>query len=231
MAFITVSPTSGKGNATLSVTAAKHTGRASRSGNFTITAKSDATKKATVSVTQVAAAEKCVIKDAMSPVTSKQAIPFTLSVTSNFSKLYVGLMKVSEGSTQLPSLVTSSITNWVVKVNSTSKTIPTIPSGDYCIGIECPEGATSEYVFEISGTVPQNTNAYDIAYTAFISPIKITPDNILSTPQMVSTGMLVTQATTASMSVNPTSLASISASGETKSVSVSSNDEWTVTVA
>lgn len=33
MAFITVSPTSGKGNATLSVTAAKHTGRASQPDN------------------------------------------------------------------------------------------------------------------------------------------------------------------------------------------------------
>lgn len=229
MAFITVSPMSGNGDATLSVTAAKHTGRASRTNSFTITAKSDATKKATVSVAQVAAADKCVLKEHTDPLESSQQIPFKVSVTSNVAKLYVGFMYIVGASTS-PTLNTKYISDWKVKVNGVAKTVPTISTVD-SFEITCPEGEASEYVFEVTGTIPVNSMAMDFACIAFISPVKITSSNLTSTPSMVPTGVLVSKATAARLSVDSTSLTGVAANGGSKTVNLTCNDDWTVAIA
>ena len=230
MAFITVSPMSGEGNATLSVTAAKHTGRASRSGSLTITAKNDTTKKATVNVTQVAAGDILEKVDATAATTSKAAIPFSITFKSNAAKFYFGLALSMNTPTATKIFNNALVSDWKYAVNRGAATPITAGAGTQAI--EMTEGTDEEYTVVLTGTIPVNTMAMNRYFTAFVSPITVNQGNWDDVESiLITTGQLLSQGTASTISVNPTSLASVAAAGATQSVSVSSNDEWTVSVA
>lgn len=85
------------------------------------------------------------------------------------------------------------------------------PSGD--------PGASAQYVVEVTLTIPANTAVTSKAYTVTFTD---------STSTTITGSVKVTQAAAASnISVSPTS-ATFVATGEAKSISVTSNDSWTV---
>lgn len=133
-AWITVSPTSGTGNGTSSITAPAYTGRNQRTGTITVTTNGGQT--ATVAVTQSALA--AFVTAGGNQSISATATAATVTFTSN-----VQAFKVTPTGG-------ASITS--VKVNGTAVTASGgvyTPSGD--------PGGSAQYTVEIVVSVPANT--------------------------------------------------------------------------
>lgn len=224
--FVTVSPTSGTENGTLTVTVPQHTGRSSRSNRVVVTATSDATKKATVVVTQ-AAASMIFTKVSATPATENTAaIPFTIKGTSNAAKLGFGAcMKVSN-----TYMVFGPLSNVTLKINGTAVTPTKIGAFGYTASIS--QGTDAQYTFEFSGTLPASTAAYDRTFEGFATNNESFNGNGLTEAQhtaAILTGVLTSKGGVASVSVTPTTSA-LTAAGGSISLDVTSNDNWTATV-
>lgn len=224
--FLTVSPTSGTENGTLTVTVPQHTGRSSRSNRVVVTATSNATKKATVVVTQ-AAASMIFTKVSATPATENTAaIPFTIKGTSNAAKLGFGAcIKVSN-----TYMVFGPLSNVTLKINGTAVTPTKIGTFGYTASIS--QGTDAQYTFEFSGTLPASTAAYDRTFEGFATNNESFNGNGLTEAQhtaAILTGVLTSKGGVASVSVTPTTSA-LTAAGGSISLDVTSNDNWTATV-
>lgn len=76
---------SGRGNSTLTVTAAKHTGRSTRTSSFTVKCANDETAKATVTVNQSAASANINSVNSSPAASQNTAIPVTYSFSGSSS--------------------------------------------------------------------------------------------------------------------------------------------------
>lgn len=224
--FLTVSPTSGVENETLTVTVPQHTGRSSRSNKVVVTATSDATKKATVVVTQ-AAASMIFTKVSATPATeSTAAIPFTIKGTSNAAKLGFGAC-IKMANTYM---VFGPLSNVTLKINGTAATLTNLGSFGYTASIS--QGTDAQYTFEFSGTLPASNTAYDKTFEGFVTDNSSFNGNVLSESQhsaAILTGALTSKGGVASVSVTPTTSAPTAAGGSIN-LNVTSNDNWTATV-
>ena len=205
--WCTVTPSSGKGNGVINVSAASHTGRAARSTTVVVTAKNGTKPTASLAVSQ--AAKAAFITPENNKVINISATGGTFSFTgkSNASKIsFVG----NDGYIDLQNLQLK--INGVALTNGWDGDATQVVAGD--------PGATAEYSFEIIGTISANLNAFPNTETGYIGS---SDSGVVG-----GSGWVINQAGTASkLSVNKSSLALTSA-GTAQSVAITSNDEWTV---
>lgn len=224
--FLTVSPTSGTENGTITVTVPKHTGRSSRSNKVVVTAVSDATKKAQVVVTQAAASEIFTKTSATAATETSSAIPFTIKGTSNLAKLGFGVC-LKFGTTYT---TFGPLTNVTLKINGTAATLTKLGAFGYTATIS--QGTDAQYTFEFAGTIPANNSAYARSLEGFVTKDVNFNGNILTEAQRTAailTGVFTSKGGAASLSVSPTTSAP-TAEGGNISLNVTSNDNWTATV-
>lgn len=121
------------------------------------------------------------------------------------------------------------VADWKITVNGVTKNV-SVPTTDAVV-LDLTEGTDAEYTVSITGTLPVNPNAVDMLTYVYISPVVVNSSNWDTITSKLTTGLLTMQASAASLSVDQSALSGIAAAGGSKSVSVSSNDEWTVAIA
>ena len=228
MAFITVSPMSGQGDSILTVTAAKHTGRNTRTSSFTVACKNDATAKATVSVTQSAAAIFLNSVTSTPAVSQNTAIPVTYSFKSNSATFYIYLFSIlGNVRTLIKDFSTGALQDMSIKVNGTAISLSNGVVGTTGVKFTTTAGTDVEYTVTVSFTIKASTTTFmDIGWEVGAALI----DTATQSEQNLSNRYTSTKAK-AVLSVTPTSVSSLAAAGGNSSVRVTTNDEWSVTVS
>lgn len=192
--WLIISPTSGAGNGTITNSALPHTGRVQRSGVVTVQGNGISANYTVIQTPK----EEFVIYDNSEEITlAKEATEIVLTGKSN-SKLLK--FSCEEDSSIIPN---------TFKVNGTTATNGSSINGD--------PGASEEYSFTLSLSIPENINNTSVTRT-----IKVVSEN----GQIAK--VLITQAVgIATLTVSPTEI-TIPADGSSVSVQVKSNTTWEV---
>lgn len=200
--WLTVSPTSGNKNASVSLSASAHTGRTDRT--YSLSVKSSAgtpQKTANVSVTQTAKAEFLSV-NTIAKVAASGNVSITITGKSNASKIQL-MAHPSAGTLE------ASMTPTKYIVNGTSYSSNAAITDD--------PGATEEYTWSVSMSIPANTSVNDQSYRFGIK-----------TPGTDTQIITVTQSgATPTLALDKTSV-TIPQTGGSSSVAVTSNTTWTV---
>lgn len=197
-AWLTVDPSTGSGNGTISNSASAHTGRVARTGTVTVTGTGVATP-ATYQVTQTPKAEFASFDDGESMAAGKAGGTVTVTGKSNSSKLtFSWAGTVSDVS--IPASYTAA---------GTTTSNGTAITGD--------PGATAEYAFSIALTFPANTTVSEITRSLIVTC------NGSQSAQIA----IVQSAGDATLSVSPSEI-TIPQAGTAQTVTVTSNTSWTV---
>lgn len=202
-AWIIPSPSAGSGNARISVSARKHTGRTRRTGIVIFTTSIGGVRQATYTATQSAKAE-FVSWSESSYTATKAGGTVTMTGTSNSSKLTFSL---KSGGT----IVATIPTTYTAK--STSVNNGAAITGD--------PGATEEFNFSIRIVVPANLTIDTKSCVIIATPASGTADE----------ATINQSAGDATLAVSPTTItlpASGTASGDEGKINVTSNTGWTV---
>lgn len=200
-----VSPMSGKGDGTLTISAAANPGRDSRSTTVTVTAKNGTKPSVGIAVSQAGVGVQLMM-DTSKPDLPGEGGSVTINGTSNSSTLKISVPLINfPGVTASAMLSIPGVIN--NKVLSASETI-TIP-GDV--------GANKPYLFVIS---------LNIARNPLSTPLTPNVDVTDSTGKMVRC-QFKWAAGASTLSVNKSSLSLVNA-GTGQTVDVTSNDEWAV---
>ena len=227
MAFITVSPMSGRGNSTLTVTAAKHTGRSTRTSSFTVKCANDETAKATVTVNQSAASANINSVNSSPAASQNTAIPVTYSFKCNAASFYLFLYnRISKVETAMKNFDTA-VDNFTVKINETTVALSSGVDGTTGKKFTTSLGTDAEYTVTVTFTIRASVTGYtDISWQVGSA----LTDTAVSSEQHRSNTYTSSKAK-ATLTVTPTSTPAIAAGGGSSSVSVATNDDWTVTVS
>ncbi len=196
-AWLTLSPSQGSGNGTISNTASAHTGRTARTTTVTVTATGVSTP-ATYKVNQKGTPEFVSFTDGAEMAAPKTGGQVTVTGKSNSPQLTFA---------------------WVGTV--TDVTIPEAylansASAANGSAIEGDPGATAEYEFSLSLTFPENSTVEEATRT-----LKVTAEGGQEAQIAI-----VQAAGDASISVSPTEI-TLEADGTAVSVTVTSNTQWT----
>lgn len=200
--WLTVSPKTGNSNASVTVSAATHTGRTDRSYSLSVKSSSGTPQKtATVTVTQTAKAEFLTVN-----AISKQAATgnVSISITGKSNAEKIQLLAHPQAST-----VESGMTPTKYSVNGTTYNSSTAISGD--------PGASAEYSWSVSVNIPPNTSVNDKSYRFGIK----TPNTDTQVVTITQSGVAPT------LSLDKTS-ATLAQAGGSSTVAVTSNTSWTV---
>lgn len=228
--FVTVSPTSGDGNAVITATVAKHTGNASRTNKIVVTCDTDATKKATITVTQAAAGKIFTKTSANGSSAQDRTLTITIKGTANVSKLYAGLYNsVVYGGHHLllPRIKTATC-----KINNAAVTANKNNNGIIVVEVADSITNAAQYTFEFVITCEISTNAYNTTLYGVVRDVLTNLGASITTEQLedsIKTDVLTQLGTDAAMSATPTS-SSPSATGGSVTINVTSNDTWKATV-
>jgi hypothetical protein len=197
--WLTVTPGSGSGDGTLTNTGLEHTGRVLRTGTVTVTADGVSGSK-TYTVNQEPKPEFCAFDNGASMSVSKDGGTVTVSGKSNSKALTFSFVG-SAGNVTLPSTYSA---------GGASTSNGSAISGD--------PGATAQYSFSVSLSVPKNTTITAIART-----LKVTNGGDVSAQitlnQTAGDAYLTLSETTITLPYSGTPAVS---------VAVSSNTSWTV---
>lgn len=152
--FITITPDSGTGNATLNISATENTGRNSRSKTISAKETSSSTVSSnTLKITQSGAAEFIDITSTGS--ISKNGGDVSVTFRSN-TKSFIAKVDAPTGySSQTPTIKSISINGSPVTITGTNN-ITVTPAGD--------PGASAEYSVSMSVTVPANAATTSVQY-------------------------------------------------------------------
>lgn len=195
--WLSVTPTSGSGNGTISNSSSAHTGRVKREGVVTVQGSGVATA-ATYKVIQTPKAEYVSFDNGSEMAVEKSGGNVTITGKSNSSKLSFSWVGTSD--VTLPSKYEAAGEQ---TANSTAIT------GD--------PGATAEYEYNVTLSVPENTSIGSITRV-----LKVTANG-----GQYAQISLVQSAGDAFLSVAPTEI-TIPQDGSAVSVTVTSNTSWTV---
>lgn len=220
--WITPNPSSGTGTKTVSVSAVNFTGRVERTTTLTITSTKDTSKKATVTAKQTALAEFLTLKTSAGNSIPATASAILYSFESN-SK-YICLRKDSGYTASDVVIVRAHQSDAgtqddiITEIDKGSFTLYTIPND---------LGASGKYVFEIGIGVKDNET---------ISPItrKFTLGGVSGSSEPTTFPTALTVKTTSvqaakvvTLKVSPTSI-TIPAAGTAQTITVTSNDAWSI---
>lgn len=157
--FITITPDSGTGNATLNISATRNTGRNSRTKN--ISAKEtggSVISSNTLNVTQSGATEFIDITSIGSA--TKNGGTVNVAFKSNSKSFIVKVDAPSGYSSQTPSIKSVTVNGSAVSITGTNN-ITVTPSGD--------PGASEQYTVVVNVTIPANASTSTVQYTATIT--------------------------------------------------------------
>ena len=204
-AWCTVTPTSGKGNGTINISAGAHAGRDSRNTTVTVQTASGTRSSKTIAVTQ-AGVGAILTMDATHPDVPGTGGTVTINGTSNSPNLRIAAMLFGlEGTTG--SLRVNSASPIPIESPNNAEAVITIP-GD--------PGAAGVYNFVITLNVPQNPLTSK-------SPVPV----LVSGGGKETSCMLYILPGASTLELSKSSLSLVSA-GTAQAVDITSNDSWTV---
>ena len=196
-----VSPMSGKGNGTLTISAGAHGGRVARNTVVTVTAANGTKPSATVAVSQAGAGTSTTM-EASKPAVAATGGSVTINGTSNSSKLSWSCTATAMG-------IPTPLNDISVTVNGNRITSNTAISGD--------PGASDRYNFVVTITVPRSV------YPVNASVIFRMTDDAGAAKECTFTW----NAGASSLSLGKSSLSLVNG-GTGQTVNVTSNDDWNV---
>lgn len=218
-AWITPNPSSGTGRETVSVSGKNFTGRVERTTTLTITSTKDTSKKATVTVKQTALSEFLTLK-----TSAGNSIPATAGIIQYIfesNSKYICLRKDS-------GYTASNVIVFNIPEIQTGGTVTGVDKGSFILyTIPSDYGASNKYTIEIAISVEANET---------ISPItrKFTLGGVSGSSEPTTFPTALTVQTTSvqaakvvTLTVSPTSI-TIPASGKAQTITVTSNDAWTI---
>lgn len=197
--WLSLTPTSGSGNGTISNSAGEHTGRVARTGTVTVTGVG-VTIPATYKVTQTPKAEFVTFDDGAEMSAPKDASTLTIEGLSNSSKLTFAWVGGDGNGVSIP--VTYQANGMMTN------------NGD---AIEGDPGATSQYAFNIELEIPKNDTIEEVTRI-----LRVTSNGGKAVQISI-----VQTAGDARLSVSPTEI-TIPQDGSAVSVQVTSNTSWMV---
>lgn len=208
-------PTSGSGNGTISVTVNAHTGRLQRSGTLTVSTTTGTKATANCTITQEAAAQ---VINLTSPAegtdveikASASDRTVTVKGTSNCANLAWNIL--SEGAVIAPPAASTV----AAKINTTDG------AGGVNINNNIPisgdPGANSLYTFWMKYDLTNYKPGIDTALEFEIS----------NGGSIKKSFQIIVKASAGTISLNPTTLTFPASGGSAQTVTVTSNDRWTV---
>lgn len=196
--WLSINPSTGSGNGTISNTAQAHTGRVQRTGTVTVTGNGVSTP-ATYKVTQEAKPEFAEFSNGPEMAAPKGAGKVTVSGKSNSTKLSFAFVGDSNG-VELPA--------------SYSAAGGQVDNGEAVAG---DPGAQAEYLFSVELQLPDNDTIEEVERTIAVTA------NGGQAAQIV----IKQAAGDARLSVEPTEI-TIPQDGSAVSVEVQSNTSWSV---
>lgn len=215
-AWCTVTPTSGKENGTINISAAVHTGRLPRRTTVSVTAVNGTRTKADITVSQVESALSLVKVTGPTPATIPAA-GGTVVVTGKSNTMTVELA----GRESLPRPFSMNAGEF--KANGILQTNGWDNPGNPCFTIDGDPGAAAEYSFESKIIIPANPypvpRYIEITYTGMSSLKPPTYKNM--------TVDIKQEASASTLSANKSSIPLVNA-GTAQPVVITSNDEWVV---
>lgn len=221
--WVSLNKTSGTGNSTFTAAGPAFTGRVKRTGTITVTSTKDATKKATVSVTQSAAAEsiKAVSSSLQVPASDPDGYPidarFEITCNSKYFCLKLGANTPQCNVAFTPAGGTASNPLTGTDVSAGGFKYYTIPDD---------AGATAAYTIRVIFTIPNNETISPIVRTLIAAGISSAVPTTMPTTNKLD--LTINQAAkVVTLSVSPTAV-TIPAAGTAQTVTVTSNDGWTV---
>lgn len=196
--WLTVTPTEGSGNSTISNSASTHTGRVARTGTVTVQG-SGVTTPATYKVTQEPKAEFASFNNGVEMAAPKDGGTLTIAGKTNSSKLTFAFV----GDAHEVELPASYQANGTATNNAAE--------------IEGDPGAANEFAFSIELTIPDNPTVDEVDRV-----LKVTANGGQSVQITIKQA-----AGDATLSVSPTEI-TIPQDGSAVSVNITSNTSWTV---
>lgn len=221
--WVTLNKTSGTGNSTFTASSKAYTGRVKRTGSILVKSTKDASKTATVSVTQSAAAEsiKAVSSSIQVPASDPDGYPiearFEITCNSKYFCLKLGANTPQCNVAFTPAGGASSTALTGTDVSAGGFKYYTIPDD---------AGATAAYTIRLIFTIPNNETISSIARTLVAAGVSASIPTTMPTTNKLD--LTITQAAkVVKLSVSPTAI-TIPAAGTAQTVTVTSNDAWTV---
>lgn len=210
-----VQPTSGSGNGTISVTVDAHTGRLQRSGTLTVSTTTGTKATANCTITQEAAAQ---VINLTSPAegtdveiaASASNRIVTIKGTANCTSLAWNIL--SNGAVIAPPAA-STVT---ARINTTDGTGGISISNN--ISISGDPGAKSLYTFWMKYDLTNYKPGIDTALEFEVS----------NGGSIKKSFQIIVKASAGTISLNPTTLTFPASGGSAQTVTVTSNDRWTV---
>lgn len=197
--WLSVSPTSGSGNGTISNSASAYTGRVARETTVTVTGTNVSTPS-TYKVTQSPKTEFVSFKNGTEMAANKTAGTLTVEGTSNSESVRFTWATGSPTDVAIPANITA---------NGTSVANGAVLTGD--------PGASAEYTFSVELEIPLNDTVEEIVRTLVVTS-KGGKTAQIAIKQSAGDARLV---------VNPETI-TIPQAGGSVSVDVESNTSWTV---
>ena len=198
--WITIDKKSGSGSQTINVTAAAHTGRLARSGTIVVKTAGTAGPAVTKNVAVTQNLHPVFVTKGADASVAAADITKDITFTTNSQSFKVACTGGTVGA---------------VKVNSATLTASSgnyTPSGD--------PGATAQYTVTVKVTFPANTT---------VQSKKIITSLTDATTSSATASVVINQAAANSnLTVDPVTL-TFAYSGESKKLSITSNDSWTIT--
>ena len=215
-AWITVAPASGADNGTFKVSASAHTGRVARTGTVTVTNANGAKPSKAISVSQAAKAAFMNATTPTVPDVPSAGGKATITGKANSDKFYVAL-------TAMGGLPTFKLTIGGVVQTLTLREGNIASFGVYECTVKNDVGAAAEYSFSLEVTLPANTTARKTG-SMVACGFSLNSSNGVNDAFRVTVNQLGAAST---LAVNPASLSLVTA-GTAQTVTVTSNDDWTV---
>lgn len=208
-------PTSGSGNGTISVTVDAHTGRLQRSGTLTVSTTTGTKATANCTITQEAAAQVINLtspaeKTDVEITASASDRTVTVKGTSNCTKLSWKIL--SDGAVIVPPAASTV----AAKINTTDGTGGANINND--IPISGDPGANSLYAFWMKYDLTNYKPGMDTTLVFEVS----------NGSSIKKSFQIIVKASAGTISLNPTTLTFPASGGSAQTVTVTSNDRWTV---
>lgn len=208
-------PTSGSGNGTISVTVDAHTGRLQRSGTLTVSTTTGTKATANCTITQEAAAQVINLaspaeKTDVEITASASDRTVTVKGTSNCAKLSWNIL--SKGAVIAPPAASTV----AAKINTTDGTGGVNINNN--ISISGDPGANSLYTFWMRYDLTNYKPGIDTALEFEVS----------NGASIKKSFQIIVKASAGTISLNPTTLTFPASGGSAQTVTVTSNDRWTV---
>lgn len=230
--WLVLDKTSGTGNGTVKASAAQFWGRVNRIGSIVVTSTKDISKKQTVNVTNTAHAEFLTLdKDTTEVISTATQVSFASDQNGNLNQTNCKYLcaKGEGGITDIDISWKSGTVGPLSEYKQIdSKYITNNSDGSITFEFPADPGAKDRIDIIIYVAFPANETISDKHYTLEIGGISSAKPTKLTDVAATQVSCQITQtAKVVTLSVSPTSI-TIPAAGTAQTITVTSNDAWTI---